>query len=74
MVTGLQDSMLGIGGVCGAWISYGTYVSFEDTHQWRIPFGIQIIPAAVLSALILLSQSLLNSLSQKAIQNMALKL
>ena len=54
LITGLQQFMLGIGGVCGSWISYGTYVSFHDSRQWRIPFGIQIIPAAVLSALIFL--------------------
>ncbi|KAL2852110.1 general substrate transporter [Aspergillus pseudoustus] len=52
LVTGLQQFMLGIGGVCGSWISYGTYVSFSDNRQWRIPLGIQIAPAALLSALI----------------------
>lgn len=54
LVTGLQQFMLGIGGVCGSWISYGTYVSFADNRQWRIPLGIQIIPAALLSGLIFL--------------------
>ncbi|GFF59271.1 quinate permease [Aspergillus udagawae] len=54
LVTGLQQFMLGIGGVCGSWISYGTYVSFADNRQWRIPLGIQIVPAALLSALIFL--------------------
>ncbi|GIJ81569.1 hypothetical protein Asppvi_000068 [Aspergillus pseudoviridinutans] len=54
LVTGLQQFMLGIGGVCGSWISYGTYVSFVDNRQWRIPLGIQIVPAALLSALIFL--------------------
>jgi hypothetical protein len=29
-VTALQQFMLGIGGVCGSWISHGTYVSFTD--------------------------------------------
>lgn len=46
--------MLGIGGVCGSWISYGTYISFADNRQWRIPLGIQIVPAALLSGLIFL--------------------
>ncbi|OQD96608.1 hypothetical protein PENSOL_c015G09858 [Penicillium solitum] len=46
--------MLGIGGVCGSWISYGTYVSFSENRQWRIPLGIQIVPAALLSSLIFL--------------------
>jgi MFS family permease len=54
LITGLQQFMIGIGGVCGSWISYGTYVGFSDNHQWRVPFGIQIIPAAVLSILIFL--------------------
>lgn len=54
LVTGLQQFMLGIGGVCGSWISYGTYVSFSDNRQWRIPLGIQIVPAALLSSLIFL--------------------
>ncbi|QMW45537.1 hypothetical protein G4B11_008992 [Aspergillus flavus] len=54
LVTGLQQFMLGIGGVCGSWISYGTYISFSDSRQWRIPLGIQIVPAGLLSALIFL--------------------
>ncbi|OJJ45935.1 hypothetical protein ASPZODRAFT_119256 [Penicilliopsis zonata CBS 506.65] len=54
LVTGLQQFVLGVGGVCGSWISYGTFVSFTDNRQWRIPLGIQIAPAALLSALILL--------------------
>ncbi|UPK97136.1 hypothetical protein LCI18_008071 [Fusarium solani-melongenae] len=54
LVTGLQQFMLGVGGVCGAWISYGTYVSFSDDRQWQIPFGLQIAPAGILSALIFL--------------------
>lgn len=54
LVTGLQQFMLGIGGVCGSWISYGTFVSFTDNRQWRIPLGLQIVPAALLSALIFL--------------------
>ncbi|KAJ3467920.1 hypothetical protein FSOLCH5_003576 [Fusarium solani] len=54
LVTGLQQFMLGVGGVCGAWISYGTYVSFTDDRQWQIPFGLQIAPAGILSALIFL--------------------
>ncbi|RDW56780.1 hypothetical protein BP6252_13964 [Coleophoma cylindrospora] len=54
LITGLQQFMLGIGGVCGSWISYGTFVSYTDSRQWRIPFGIQIVPAALLSILIFL--------------------
>ncbi|CAK7235448.1 hypothetical protein SBRCBS47491_009297 [Sporothrix bragantina] len=54
LITGLQQFMLGVGGVCGSWISYGTFVGFTDTRQWRIPFGLQIVPAALLSMLIFL--------------------
>jgi MFS family permease len=54
LVTGLQQFMLGVGGVCGAWISYGTYVNYTDDRQWQIPFGIQIIPAALVGGLIFL--------------------
>ncbi|KAF2127698.1 MFS sugar transporter-like protein [Dothidotthia symphoricarpi CBS 119687] len=55
-VTALQQFMLGVGALLAAWISYGTYVGFAPTNsgQWRTPLGIQIIPALVLAALILL--------------------
>ncbi|KAF2196575.1 general substrate transporter [Delitschia confertaspora ATCC 74209] len=55
-VTALQQFMLGVGALAAAWISYGTYVGFAPTNsaQWRVSLGIQIIPAAVLAALILL--------------------
>ena len=48
--------MLGVGALCASWISYGTFVGFSDTNtaQWRLPLGIQIIPAVVLGALIFL--------------------
>lgn len=55
-VTALQQFMLGIGALCAAWISYGTYVGFSETDdgQWRTPLGIQIIPALLLAALIMI--------------------
>jgi sugar porter (SP) family MFS transporter len=55
-VTSLQQFMLGIGSLMAAWISYGTYIGFPDSDsaQWRLALGIQIIPAVVLAALILL--------------------
>ncbi|KAF1954344.1 general substrate transporter [Byssothecium circinans] len=55
-VTALQQFMLGVGALAAAWISYGTYVGFAPTNdaQWRTSLGIQIIPAVVLAALILL--------------------
>jgi len=55
-VTALQQFMLGVGALAAAWISYGTYVGFDedDSRQWRVSLGIQIIPGAVLALLILL--------------------
>ncbi|KAF2635468.1 general substrate transporter [Massarina eburnea CBS 473.64] len=55
-VTALQQFMLGVGSLAAAWISYGTYVGFDPTNdgQWRTSLGIQVIPAVVLAALILL--------------------
>jgi MFS family permease len=54
-VTALQQFMLGIGSLAAAWISYGTYVGFADDNsaQWRLSLGIQVIPAAILALLIL---------------------
>lgn len=55
-ITALQQFMLGVGALAAAWISYGTYVGFapDNNAQWRVSLGIQIIPAVVLAALILL--------------------
>ncbi|KAF9698914.1 hypothetical protein EKO04_003340 [Ascochyta lentis] len=55
-VTGLQQLMLGIGAVTATWLTHGTNTSISNTdnNQWRIPLGIQVIPAGVLGALILL--------------------
>lgn len=55
-ITALQQFMLGVGSLCAAWISYGTYIGFSPTNhaQWRLPLGLQIAPAVVLGALILL--------------------
>ncbi|KAM5350632.1 hypothetical protein ACJ41O_007137 [Fusarium nematophilum] len=54
-VTALQQFMLGVGALAAAWISYGTYIGFEDhdSRQWRVSLGIQNVPAAILAALIL---------------------
>jgi hypothetical protein len=48
--------MLGVGAFCAAWISYGTYTGMDgsQTAQWRLPLGLQIIPAVILGALIML--------------------
>ena len=55
-ITALQQFMLGVGALAAAWISYGTYVGFapDNNGQWRTSLGIQIAPAVVLAALILL--------------------
>lgn len=55
-VTALQQFMLGVGALCAAWISYGTYIGFAPTNdaQWRVSLGLQIAPAVVLGLLIML--------------------
>ncbi|KAI9834882.1 MAG: hypothetical protein M1819_002790 [Sarea resinae] len=55
-ITALQQFMLGVGSLCASWIGYGTYTGFSgtDSRQWRLPLGIQIIPAAILGLLIFL--------------------
>ncbi|KAK9454983.1 general substrate transporter [Dipodascopsis uninucleata] len=51
-VTALQQFFLGIGALCASWIGYGCYLGFSNNRQWRIPLGIQIVPAAILGSLI----------------------
>lgn len=52
-VTALQQFMLGIGAFVAGWVSYGTYVGIKgSTAQWRVPLGLQMIPAVILGALI----------------------
>lgn len=55
-VTALQQFMLGVGALAAAWISYGAFVGFapDDNGQWRTSLGIQLVPAVILAALILL--------------------
>ncbi|KAF4337416.1 sugar transport STP1 [Fusarium beomiforme] len=54
-VTALQQFMLGVGALVAAAIGYGTYTGIgdENSGQWRIPLGIQNLPAVFLAALIL---------------------
>ncbi|KAF3765891.1 general substrate transporter [Cryphonectria parasitica EP155] len=52
-VTALQQFMLGIGSFVAGWLSYGTYL-LNNTGAFRIPLGIQIIPALILVSLILI--------------------
>lgn len=44
-ITALQQFMLGIGAFVAGWISYGTYIGLTSTAQWRIPLGLQMLPA-----------------------------
>lgn len=55
-VTALQQFMLGVGALVAAWISYGADIGINDDNeqQWRVPLGIQNIPAGILALLILL--------------------
>lgn len=54
-ITSLQQFMLGVGSLCAAWISYGTYVGFSGTNnaQWQVSLGLQVVPAVFLGALIM---------------------
>ncbi|KAA8904824.1 putative MFS sugar transporter [Sphaerosporella brunnea] len=53
-ITALQQFMLGVGALCASWIGYGCYIGFspQDDNQWRIPLGLQTIPAGILGLLI----------------------
>lgn len=46
--------MLGIGALVASWVGWGTYNIYTDNRQWRIPLGIQLIPAVILAGLIFL--------------------
>jgi hypothetical protein len=41
----LQQFMLGIGAFVAGWVSYGTYIGLHTTAQWRLPLGLQMVPA-----------------------------
>lgn len=47
-VTSLQQFMLGIGAFVAGWTSYGTFIHLSSSAQWRVPLGIQMVPAVVL--------------------------
>lgn len=52
-ITALQQFMLGVGSLVAAWISWGTYVHIKDSSaQWRVPLGLQMVPAIFLGLLI----------------------
>lgn len=57
IVTSLQQAMLGIGALAASWIGYGCYTHWENTGnsaQWRIPLGLQMVPAVGLATCIFL--------------------
>jgi len=72
-VTALQQFMLGIGALIASWTGWGTYNAYTDNRQWRIPLGIQIVPAAILGALIFLFPESPRWLMDKGKQEQALK-
>ncbi len=52
-ITALQQFMLGVGSLVASWISWATYVHIHhNSAQWRVPLGLQIIPAVFLGLLI----------------------
>ncbi|KAJ6008002.1 hypothetical protein N7540_011978 [Penicillium herquei] len=53
-LTGLQQLFIGFGATIAVFTAHGTVTNFVDDNQWRVPLGIQIIPAGILGALILL--------------------
>ncbi|XDG04525.1 hypothetical protein ABKA04_004140 [Annulohypoxylon sp. FPYF3050] len=52
-VTALQQFMLGIGAFMAGWITWGCFRNYTNSAQWRLPLGIQNLPAVILAALIL---------------------
>ncbi|EIN03883.1 general substrate transporter [Punctularia strigosozonata HHB-11173 SS5] len=53
-LTTLQQFMLGIGSFVASFIGYGCYHGISGQAQWRIPLGIQLVPAIPLAIFILL--------------------
>ncbi|CDZ98511.1 general substrate transporter [Phaffia rhodozyma] len=54
-LTTLQQFFLGIGAFIASFMGYGFYTNYPGREiQWRVPLGIQILPALPLAALIFL--------------------
>ncbi|OAL30108.1 hypothetical protein AYO20_08911 [Fonsecaea nubica] len=54
-ITALQQFMLGVGALVASWISWATFVHIPNSSaQWRVPLGLQVIPAVFLGLLIFL--------------------
>lgn len=47
--------MLGVGALIASWVTWAcyTHISEDSSGQWRIPLGIQNIPALILALLIM---------------------
>ncbi|KAE9407033.1 general substrate transporter [Gymnopus androsaceus JB14] len=57
ILVSLQQAMLGIGSLAASWIGYGCFKHWAhtgNTAQWRIPLGLQMVPAVGLAACIYL--------------------
>ncbi|KAI0074444.1 general substrate transporter [Panus rudis PR-1116 ss-1] len=53
-LTTLQQFMLGIGALIASFIGYGCFHGLTGQAQWRVPLGIQLLPAIPLAFFILL--------------------
>ena len=60
----IEGGLLTTGLACGQWIGLGCYY-IKGQAQWRIPVGIQIIPAVIVFAFIMVSPKTQNTKSQK---------
>ncbi|RLL94792.1 hypothetical protein CFD26_103104 [Aspergillus turcosus] len=72
-LTSLQQLFLGIGGLCSSWIGYGCYTALTGEMRFRLPLGLQIVPAAVLGAFIYLFPESPRYLMQKDREDLALR-
>ncbi|KAM0391921.1 hypothetical protein ACHAQC_006723 [Fusarium culmorum] len=71
-ITALQQFMLGIGALIASWSGWGTYTHYTDNRQWRIPLGIQCVPALILGSLIFIFPESPRWLMDKGLQEKAL--
>ncbi|KAF8873879.1 general substrate transporter [Infundibulicybe gibba] len=54
-LTTLQQFMLGIGAFVASWVTFGTSAGLKGTpSEWRVPLGLQIVPALPLISFMLL--------------------
>lgn len=54
-VTSLQQLFDAVGQIFATWISYGCYAAWDakgNSAEWRVPLGIQIVPAIFLAAFV----------------------